>query len=102
MAYFSTLTVLVDVYVPCCCDRHNSLSLSLSLSLSPSPLPFSAIHRNAHAPRSRTIEAEEASIVLSTVQSQFSHYAIEYAYQLNLVKVGKGHQILDNVSVHGE
>ena len=71
-----------------------SLSLSLSLSLSPP----SAIHRNAHTPRSRAVEAEEASIVLSTVKSQFSHYAIEYAYQLNLVKVGKGHQILDNVS----
>lgn len=57
----------------------------------------SAIHRNSHIPRSRPVEAEEASIVLSTVQTQFSHHAIEYAYQLNMVKAGKGHQILDNV-----
>ena len=49
-------------------------------------------------PRSRLVEAEEASITLSTVQTQFSHHAIDYAYQLNMVKAGKGHQILDNVS----
>ena len=49
-------------------------------------------------PRSRSLEAEEASIHLSTVQTQFSHHSIEYAYQLNMIKAGKGHQILDNVS----
>ena len=49
-------------------------------------------------PRSRNLEAEEVSIHLSTVQTQFSHYAIEYAYQLNMIKAGKGHQILHNVN----
>lgn len=50
-------------------------------------------------PRSRNLEAEEASIYLSTVHAQFSHHSIEYAYQLNMIKAGKGHQILDNVSL---
>ena len=40
----------------------------------------------------------QASLYLANMQTEFSHHAIEYGYQINTIGCVKGHQILDNVS----
>ena len=59
--------------------------------------PRSATNRNAHVPKSKPLEADEASHQLASVRAQFSHVTIDYGFQINTVACVKGYEILDKV-----
>ena len=41
----------------------------------------------------------QATLQLANMQTQFSHQAIDYGYQINTIGCVKTHAIVDNVSV---
>lgn len=56
-----------------------------------------AVNRNAHTPKTKPQEAEEASVVLANMETQFSHHAIDYGYQVNTIHCEKGHEVVHNL-----
>ncbi|KAL5491229.1 hypothetical protein EMCRGX_G016476 [Ephydatia muelleri] len=56
-----------------------------------------AINRSAHTPKTKPQEAEEASVILANMETQFSHHAIDYGYQVNTIHCEKGHEVVHNL-----
>ena len=38
-------------------------------------------------------------MILANMETQFSHHAIDYGYQVNTIHCEKGHEVVHNVSV---
>ncbi|XP_071557188.1 arf-GAP with coiled-coil, ANK repeat and PH domain-containing protein 2 [Temnothorax nylanderi] len=53
-----------------------------------------ALNRNSQVPKSRPVEYEEASNILSATRSCFRHTALDYVHALTMLQAHKRHEIL--------
>lgn len=53
-----------------------------------------ALNRNSQVPKSRALECEEVTNILSATRSCFRHTALDYVHSLTMLQAHKRHEIL--------